>query len=221
MALKPINTVHQPYGQFDGQDSILTSLKGGEVVGFTYISSTTEKKANDVLDGYVSNTKKQYPAVTNALVSGMRPLFLAHEGTNGYGQILGKLVGSYLGQDSVGVDLGYHSTAGSGKVALYDGPGLYTVTLDAVDLDESTGLQPTNTTISGNAALYATDAGLLTPNVAEAFESVVVGRFIEFTTNRAMVTTPLSMVSAPNSPQGATGKKPVFDRVLLRFKVED
>ena len=68
--------------------------------------------------------------------------------------------------------------------------------------------------------MYATGAGLLTPNVGAAFESVVVGRFHEFTTNQAMVTTPLSMVSAPNSPAGATGKKSVFDRALIYFKVE-
>lgn len=220
MALQPISTAFQPYS-FDGLDSVKDTLKGGEVVGLTYVNlSSSEKKASDVVDGYVSNTTKQFPAVTSQLVDGMRPLFLADDGTAYYGQVLGSLVGSSLGQDVAGTSLGWHSSKGSGKVTCWDGPGLYTVTLDAVDLDETTGLQPTNTTISGHQALYATDAGKLTPNVGEAFDSIVVARFLEFTTNRSKVSTPVSMVSASNSPVGSAGKKGVFDRVLIRFGVE-
>jgi hypothetical protein len=56
--------------------------------------------------------------------------------------------------------------------------------------------------------------------VSVAFESVVVGRFVEFTDNRSKVATPKSMTSATNSPYGVTSTKSVFDRVLFRFMVE-
>lgn len=221
--LQPINVGNsQPYGNFDGVDSVASNLKGGEVVGLTYLNLTSsDKKAADVADGYVSNTTKKYPAVTNVLASGMRPLFLADEGDAYYGTLLGSLVGSAVGQDISGQRLGPHTTKGSGKVTVWAADGLYTVTLDAVDLDESTGLQPTNTTIAGADPLYATALGKLTPDVSEAFESVVVARFIEFTTNQSRVTSPLSMVSAPNSPVGSTGKKNTFDRVLIHFRLEE
>jgi hypothetical protein len=205
MALKILQPGIQPIGQFDGLDSEVTAVKGGEVVGFTFVNigQSVDKSASDINDGYVSYTTKKRPAVTKTLVSGMRPLFLVDDGTTGYGTLFGQLVGSYIGQQSVGgTVLGPHTAAGSGKLTLWDKPGLYAVTLDACDTTASTGLQPSNTTLAGGAALYATAAGLLTPNVSAAFESVVVGRFIQFQTNGSLVTTPNSLVAATNVPAG-------------------
>jgi len=220
MALQPINPGAN-YGRFDGLDATVSSLKGGEVVGLTYVLLTnSDKAAKDVYDGYVANNSQKRPAVTTTLVENMRPLFLADEGITGYGTMWGKIVGGSIGQDNTGIVLGPSTAYGSGKVTCWDGPGYYTVTTDAVDTTSTTGLVPTNTTIAGNDPLYATTAGLLTPNVSVAFESVVVGRFVEFTDNRSKVATPKSMTSATNSPYGVTSTKSVFDRVLFRFMVE-
>lgn len=206
MALKILNPGVQPLGQFDGLDTQLTSFLGGEVCALTYVSITAnDKHASDVDDGYVSSTSKTRPAVTKTLtVTTSRPLFLADEGTSGYGTLFGQVVGGTAGAAvSGGAQLGPHSATGSGKVTLWDKPGLYAVTLDAVDTTVSTGLVPTNSTLAGNAPLYATVTGQLTPNVANSFDpSFEVGRFIEFTTNGSKVTSSLNMVSALNSPSG-------------------
>ncbi len=203
MALKILQSGNYPIGQYDGVDAVTSSVKGGEVVSFSFISTTGGDKFAADNDGYVSNTRKLRPAITTALVSGMRPLCLVDEGTANYGTLFGQLVGGSTGQVVTGgAQLGPSSAAGSGKLTIYDKPGLYAVTLDACDLTSTTGLQPTNTTITGGAPLYATAAGLLTPNISVAFEAIVVGRFIEFKTNGSLVTTPNSLVAALNSPSG-------------------
>jgi hypothetical protein len=118
-----------------------------------------------------------------------------------------------VGQQVVGgIDLGPPVDYWSGKAALWDTEGVYAVTLDACDTNPTTGLQPTNTTLTGNAELYATSTGLLTPNVSVAFESVVVGRFMNFDTNGSLVTTPATLHSASvGSP---------FVEAVFHFRVE-
>jgi len=219
MALRVLQGKAQPYGWFDALDSQVTSVKGGEVVSFNYINITGgDKGAKDLADGYVSSTNQKRPAVTTTLVSGMRPLFLVDEGTSGYGTLFGEVVGAQVGQTATGgTQLGPHTATGSGKHTLWDCPGLYGVTLDACDTTASTGLQPTNTTIGGGAALYATAAGLLTPNVGSAFEAVVVGRFIEFVTNGSYVNTPRSLVTALNSPTGSGAALVPFTHAVFHF----
>lgn len=211
MALKPLYGNRQPYGTFDGLDSELTSWKGGEVCTFAYTSVTgSDKAAKDVFDGYVSNTSKTRPVVTKTLVSGNRPLFLADEGIVGYGTLFGVLVGGTAGSNQSSSTIGPHTASGAGKVTVWDGPGIYAVTLDAVDNNDATGLSKYNATLTGGAALYATAAGLLTPAVGSAFESVVVARFIEFTTDGSLVTTPADLVT------GAT----TFTQAVIRFAPE-
>lgn len=219
MALRPLSAL-LPLGQFDGLDSETTSLLGGEVVGLTGVSTTgTDKKAADLNDGYVGTTTKTRPAVTKSLVSGMRPLWLSDEGTKGYGTLFGEVVGGTVGQVSTGgAQLGPHTATGSGKVTCWDKPGLYAVSLDAVDTTASTGLVPDNGTLTVGAALYATASGKLTPAVASAFESVVVARFVEFTTNGSLVTTPNHLVSALNSPTGSSAaSKFKFTEAVIHF----
>jgi hypothetical protein len=208
MALKILQSGVMPLGQFDGLSSILTKTKGGEVVSFTYVTAAQQADAADFFDGYVSSANQTRPVVTYNLTSGMRPLFLCDDGTTGYGTLFGVVVGGSAGtqvngpsaSSITGAILGPHTATGSGKLTLWDKPGLYAVTLDAVDTTASTGLVPSNTTISGGAALYATTAGLLTPNVSAAFEAVVVGRFLEFAESGGRVETTLDMVSGYYSP---------------------
>lgn len=210
MSLKLLQPGCQPLGQYDGLDTEVLTLKGGEVVTFgTVTVPSTDLAAADSFDGYTNSSLVQKrPVVTKTLTTGKRPLMLADEGITGYGTLFGTVVGGTVGQqvngpNSVtGAVLGPHTATGSGKVTCWHLPGLYAVSLDACDTTATTGLQPTNTTLNTGAALYATSAGLLTPNSGAAFETVVVGRFIDFETNGSLVTTPNKLVAALNSPSG-------------------
>lgn len=194
MALKLVNPGVQPLGQFDGKDSEFLTLKGGEVVTFTSVATGADLGANDAADGYLNPGNR--PVVTKTLSSGIRPLMLADDGTSGYGTLFGTVVGGTVGT-AAGVVLGPHTAMGSGKVTLWDKPGMYAVTLDAVASD----LAPTASTIDAGAPLYATSAGLLTADKTAAFEKVsstglVVGNFVSFETDRTLVTTPNRLVAA-------------------------
>jgi hypothetical protein len=214
MSLKLLQPGIQPLGQFDGLDSQVLLLKGGEVVTFVSIASPnppgTDKAAHDVFDGYSAPAGTQKRAVvTSTVAASSRPLMLADDGILGYGTLFGAVVGGTVGQQVngpnsyTGAILGPHTATGSGKVTCWEKPGLYAVSLDACDLTASTGLQPTNTTIDTGAPLYAGPAGLLTPNAATAnTTTTLVGRFIDFNTNGSLVTTPNSLVAALNSPSG-------------------
>ncbi len=229
MALKPLQYGMQPLGQFDGLDATLTWITGGEVVGFTYVNlpsagGTDEASADVINDGYVGFTTPTRPAATPLLVSGMRPLFLADDGILYYGTLFGRICGSNCGQDALGAQLGPHTALGSGKITLWSQPGLYTVSLDNVDTNNVTGLNPNNPTLAGGAPLYAMPiSGHLTPNVGAAFEAVIVGRFIEFSTNLdTLVNTPKYLIEAVNSPTGNPTTSPrEFNWAVIYFHLED
>lgn len=226
MALELVQPGIQPLGQFDGYDDIYLTVKGGEVA--TIVGVPHRKFGGTDLtalpsDGYIGMTR---PAVTTALASGARPLFLVDDGISGYGTLFGSVVGGIAGQISDGVGtyngqvLGPHTATGSGKLTLWDKPGTYAVTLDAVDTTASTGLVLTNTSLSIGDALYATDAGLLTPDSNSAFEEVQVGYLLNFEPYKggSLVTTPVSLVSAANSPVGqGQPQSNAFKRALIHF----
>ena len=222
MALRLLQPGIQPLGQFDALDAQVTSILGGEVCSFTYVSiaAGTDDAAKDIEDGYVAQVGTR-PAATVTLSSGMRPLFLTDDGTTYYGTLYGTLVGSTVGLGVTGgTALGPHTAAGSGKWTLWDKPGLYGVTLDAVDTTVNTGLIPTNPALSGGDALYATSAGLLTPDLGSAFQATVVGRFLEFVGEGSLVTSTLSLVQALNSPSGASAPAAVFSQAVITFNPE-
>lgn len=202
MALKLLQPGIQPLGQFDGLDSITTSLKGGEVVTFTSVVTgvSTDKASWDVFDGYVTPNKRT--VVTTAVTQTTRPLMLADEGTTGYGTLFGSVVGGTVGLVSTGgAVLGPHTATGSGKVTCWDKPGLYAVSLDACDTTASDGLVPTNTTLATGAALSYTSAGVITPSGSGQMVSsgATIGHFVEFVTNGSLVTTPNYLASALSS----------------------
>lgn len=208
MALLPVNTLGNPLGQYDGLDSQVLNLKGGEVVTFTSVvnsGAAADKAAKDSFDGYAlpSNVQKR-PVVTNTLTSTSRPLMLADDGTTGYGTLFGTVVGGTVGQVATGgANLGPHTATASGKVTCWYQAGVYKVTLDACDT-AATGLVPTNTNLDAGTALVYTSAGLLTPSgsVSAVGGAPTVGRFIEFETNGSLVNTPNKLVAALNSPSG-------------------
>ena len=220
MALKLLQPGVNPLGQFDGYDSEVLSLKGGEVVTFYSVSVPDSDLAafDAIADGYVNPAGVQKrPVVRKLWATGKRPLMLADEGISGYGTLFGSVVGGTVGQVTAGAVLGPHTATGSGKVTCWDKPGLYAVTLDAVDTNASTGLQPTNTSIDAGAALYVTSAGLLTPTSGSGVDTTVVARFVSFETNGSLVTTPNYMVQALNSPSGAAAVLRTFAAAVIHF----
>ena len=209
MALKLLQPGVQPLGQFDGLDSEITTLHGGEIVSFKSVLITetipanTDNAAYDVFDGYVHSLKRA--AVTrNISKDGYTPLMLADDGLSGYGTLFGSVVGGTVGQISTGgTVLGPHTTTGSGKVTLWDKPGLYAVTLDAACDQAADGLVASNATLDSGTRLTfvpssSTVGGQLTPygSSAAAGNTRVVGHFIDFETNGSLVTTPNHLVSA-------------------------
>lgn len=232
MALELVQPGIQPLGQFDGADGIYLTVKGGEVATIKGVSRTGgDLSSADVkTDGYVGANR---PVATTALVSGDRPLMLVDEGIFGYGTLFGSVIGGIAGQIAYGVgqvpatQLGPHTATASGKLTLWDKPGTYAVTLDAVDTTAATGLTLTNATLAIGAALYATSTGLLTPNkfasfeLADGYTGSVVGRFLNFESYKggSLVTTPVSLVSALNSPvtQGGGPQTQPMARALIYF----
>jgi hypothetical protein len=209
MALELVQPGIQSLGQFDGYDNVYLTVKGGEVATIVQAAVKGADLASwDVNnDGYVSPAGKGQarPAATTNLVSGSRPLFLVDDGIAGYGTLFGSVVGGIAGQLTTGQVLGPHSATGSGKLTLWDKPGTYAVTLDAVDTTAGTGLIPSNTTLQIGDKLYATSAGLLTPTLGSAFENVVIGRFLNFETNKggALVNTPVTLATTTQVQQMA------------------
>lgn len=173
MALKLLQSGIQPLGQFDGYDGDYLLTKGGEIATFgsvlTYgqpgvTISGYDKAAYDAFDGYVNpSAVAKRPVVTHTfggtgVLSGVastsRPLMLTDDGILGYGTLFGSVVGGIVGQQVngpnsfTGAILGPATQTGSGKITCWEKPGLYAVSLDAVDTAVATGLQPTNTLLN-------------------------------------------------------------------------
>jgi hypothetical protein len=235
MALKLLQPGCQPLGQFDGVDAETLTFKGGEVCSFASVAtpgqpgvaaSGFDQGAYDVFDGYVNAASlpsraaisKTFTGATSGNTIfpavGARPLFLADDGISGYGTLFGTVVGGTVGQTSYGPNsvvsaanlLGPSTATGSGKITCWDKPGLYAISLDAVDTTVGTtngGLVPTNTSLSVGKALGFTAAGLVTQFTAsQNVSTAAMGHFVEFNTNGSLVTTPNFLVAALNSPSG-------------------
>lgn len=205
MSLKPLQAI-RPYGQFDGYDTEITlaagGFQGGEVATLVGVAVGAENdlaaKDADGSDGYAQVSPQQLrPVVTRNLTSGNRPLFLTDDGSSGYGTLFGTLVGATAGQVTAGANLGPHTASGSGKVTLWNYPGTYAISLGAVDQTAGEGLLLDNAAVTVGAPVFATSTGLLTSdNSSDKFEDIVVGRFVEFSSNGSLVTTPKSLVDA-------------------------
>jgi hypothetical protein len=222
--LKPLQAI-MPMGQFDGHDTEVASFVGGEVCSLMYVANTvaTDKAAYDAFDGYVlASTTQVRPVVTKTFSSAVSlspsgPMFLADDGIWGYGTLLGSVVGQTVGQTTYGYGqvpstlLGPSTATGSGKITCWGMPGLYLISLDAVDSTNataSTGLSPINAALTGGDALTFTTSGQLTPvgkkvaGSTYAYGSPQVGHLVDFNTNGSLVNTPNYLVAALNSPSG-------------------
>lgn len=221
MALRPLHAKN-PVGSFDSRDSQLTSWLGGEVCSFVPVTfQGADQGAADLSDGYFGTGNKRRPAVTFSLTPGLRPLYLADEGSLNYGTLFGSVVGGQVGQQVTGgALLGPHTATGSGKVTLWGEWGIYGITLDAVDTTATTGLVPANATLQSGTPLYATTTGKLTPLSGTAFEVIAVARFIDFETDGSLVSTTKAQVSALNSPSGMGAALLGFTQVIINWQLE-
>jgi len=57
--------------------------------------------AADIQDGYTGTSSKTRPAVTFTLGGSSKPLFLADDGTKGYGTLFGVVVGGTAGSNGI------------------------------------------------------------------------------------------------------------------------
>lgn len=209
MALKPLQAQY-PLGQFDGLDTEIGTLLGGEVVYFGSVVNTpaTDKAAADAFDGYNNPNLRPVVRLAKTNAATVRPLMLADEGIAGYGTLFGTVVGGTVGQVSTGgAVLGPHTSTGSGKVTCWAQPGLFAVSLDAVD-GTAGGILPTAALPPGTP-LYYNASGKLTLTANQVAGAPIVATFVEFATNGSLVTTPNNLVGTFNPPDGAlvTGTK--------------
>lgn len=221
MALKLLHTTGTPLGEFDGKDSELTSFLGGEVVTFSSAVASADKGAADVNDGYLNLGTGLSRMVLAKTAGTTLPFLLVDDGTAGYGMGFGTVVGGTVGQQVTGgAVLGPHSALGSGKLSVWATPGLFAVSLDAVDTTASTGLTTTNTTLAPGAKLFVMTGGLLTPNssASGASASAWAGRFVSFETDRTLVTSQYKQVQALNSPTGAVAPTTTYNWAVFYFQ---
>ena len=215
MALFPLNPGVMPLGQFDVIDTELTSILGGEVMTLTTaarVNSLTETAAADALDGYTYTTGDLRPASTRAQTATEFPLYLSDDGTSpDYLTYMGTLTGPLgLGTGAV---IGPHTASGSGKITLWDKPGLYGISVSALCSDFLDGLN-FNPLAPGDGLGFGdgVDIGKIGhSNCTNIVAATGVGYFVEFDSGESLVTTPNRLV-------GATEQ---FTRLKLQFHAGD
>lgn len=199
MALYPYESGLFPLGQFDMLNTQLDAVKGGEIGTVTAqarTNSSTESASYDVLDGYTNATDQKRVAITTTIASSsVRPLWLLDDGKTGYGVLYGQVIGTPVGLSTSGTNLGPHSAAASGKITCWDKPGVYAVSVDAVDTSAD-GLVLTNASCDPGTGVDVQADGVLTLSGSGTASGVNVGRFMEFETSPFLVTTPPSLVGA-------------------------
>lgn len=208
MALFPMNGGLQPLGSFDIVDTELALILGGEVMTFTTATrtnSTTETASADVLDGYTNTVANLRVAATRASTAAQFPLMLADDGSGpNYLTYFGTLAGPLgLGNGSA---IGPHTSAGSGKVTLWDKPGLYAVSTDALVANFTSSGPATVGEVIGFA--NGADVGSLArTGSSNLVTNSGVGNFVQFMSDPSLVSTPAKLV-------GGTVN---YNRVVLHF----
>ena len=237
MALFILQPGLQPLGQFDVMDSDLSSILGGEIAVLDIASRSNtasrdgydSRAAADARDGYVS------PDVSEDIYSSYRPVvrladgystdfldsfksniriepyklfYLIDDGINFYGTLAGSIVGSVCGLTTVGgATIGPHSAAGSGKLTLWDKPGLYGVSLTALSADvvpTAAGTNVYDTPLPGELLYREHNTGKMT---SASITEDKIALFIELSGSNSLVTTPAKLVGASE----------VFDRIVIQY----
>lgn len=205
--LKPITPGLQPVGFFDMKDTELTGLKGGEVLTLgsaTDLNSASETAAYDVRDGYVGPATRAVATLATAATHNY--LALADEGSGpDYFTMLGTVVGGKVGLVvSSGSVNGPHTALATGKVTMWDRPGLYEVSIDACAAGFTAAA--VNVLAPGNV-LGHTNAGKLAVAASSGVSGTGCAVFAEFSGSPSLVTTPRRLVGATEA----------VDRMLISF----
>lgn len=206
MALFPLQGGLLPLGQYDCVDTEIASILGGEVMTLTVASATntsTEKSAYDGADGYLFDAVapiNQRPASVRASTAAQFPLFLSDDGKANYGTLFGEVIGTPVGLSTTGTNLGPHTAEGSGKVTLWDKPGLYAVTTDALASDFITSISSgaSSGLVPGRVLGFTSGGKLAHSSTATepAVSATGVGHFVEFQANQSLVNTPRRLIGA-------------------------
>lgn len=208
MALFPLNPGIMPLGQYDCLDADLASVTGGEVMALASVAAASDEGAADAEDGYTLNGLRA--AARLALAGDVDAMLaLADDGTAGYGTMFGETIGTPVGQSATGTNLGPHTAAASGKVTLWDKPGLYAVSVTSLATDFVSGGGPA---LAPGASLgYNADAKLAHTGCAGAVASSGVATFVEFAPSPSLVNTPAKLSGAT-----ATFAK-LYPRIVVAF----
>lgn len=207
----------QPLGDFDVLDTDQSSVEGGYIMTLDEAVrsvSSTEKAAYDVLDGYIDDQIDVGTSAARRVIARIADdnsetydlFYLADDGNEAeYGTLFGEVIGSPAGLSTTGTRLGPHTSTGSGKVTLWDKPGLYGVTLDscATDVVPTSSGNLYDTPLPGTI-LYRSTSGTLT---RETGTSDKIGAFVELANDGSLVTTPNKLVGATES----------WDRIKLSY----
>lgn len=219
MAMIPLFGGREPYGSIDIVNTEAASILGGEVMTLTSasrVNSLTETAAPDVLDGYLFGTSNTRPAATRASTATQFPLFLADDGQGtgatvgalGYLTYFGRVVGANTGLGiSNGTLLGPNTMTGSGKVTLWQHPGMYEVSVDACASDFITALTSAGLAVGSIIGFGSgADLGKLSHTLcANKVANSGVARFVEFSRSESYVTTPAFIFNANTA----------FDRIKI------
>lgn len=215
MALYPLQPGMYPLGQFDCSDVDQLVIRGGEVVTMGSTSRnmrSADHAAADAFDGYnfgITPTVEGKRGMVQ-LATTVTPLnYLADEGVGpDYFTMFGSLVGASAGTVVGGpiAAQGASSMTGSGKCTLWDKPGLYAITTNALHANFTSTL--TSAGLTPGSVLGHDNVGKLSHSTANgALAGSGVGCFVEFGGNTSYVTTPARLVGAGGA----------FDRIKFQF----
>lgn len=205
MSMRPANPGLTPLGQFDVLDTELANITGGEVVYFSRgprTNTATEQAAADARDGYLYDDILPFnnrPVIMRASDGYQQPLYLADDGTSGYGTHFGSTIGVPAGLSTTGTNLGPHSGAASGKITLWNKPGLYSVSMSSLAADFVATLSPSGMDPGLALGLENTGSGRMGHiGCANVFTTPPTGvaRAVEFESTGSLVTTPERLVGA-------------------------
>lgn len=215
MALYPLQPGLHPLGQFDFQDTDLTSVVGGDFGTWdeaSRVNTASEKAAQDALDGYVADqVDAGSPTATRPVLrladdadTGVAH-YLLDDGTTGYGTLYGEVIGLPVGLSTTGTNLGPHTASASGKVTAWDKPGLYAVSTSALDSDVVPTTGNLNDTPLPGALLYRGSSTAQLTRVVVSNNKAAL--FVELSGNGSLVTTPGRLVGASEA----------FDRIVIQY----
>jgi len=200
MALYPLNPGVVPLGQYDVVDTELSNILGGEVMTLTTatrVNTASETAAADALDGYTYTGANLRPASTRASAAANAPLYLADDGSApDYLTYFGSLTGP-LGLGA-GATVGPHTASGSGKITLWDKPGLFAVSVDALASDFITALVGAPVVPGSVLGISdGADIGKISHDAcANSVAATGIGNFVEFSSDPSLVTTPNRLIGA-------------------------